>query len=206
MFEPEPIDTREHIGLAEDEDEQKQKEEFKIDDDEKANWALRKIRHKKQKIKEKEELAQKEIDKIQKEIDEIKDWLNEEKSKLQNDIENFKTMLFEYAASIKEEDPDFKTKKLPFGKLQFRKQRPKWQYNDEKLFDSIKEAGYKGTSIIQTKEKLYKSELKAAISSSECPLELTDGKVVDTQTGQVIEGVEVQERGEKFKVKVKEDK
>ena len=52
-------------------DQKKENDHFIIDNDQKANWALRKIRHLKQKKKENQDFADTEIEAIQKEIDEV---------------------------------------------------------------------------------------------------------------------------------------
>ena len=166
--------------------EPKEQDDFVIDDDHKANWALKKIRQMKNKIAEKEEFAQKEID-------EIKKWLEEETSKLEDSIEYFESMLTEYAMKMKEEDEDLKTHKLPAGKLQFRKRRPKWNYDNEKLMEHLEKSG-RG-ELIRVKKLPDKRKLKKQV-------EVAGNKVVDAETGEIIEGIEVQERGESFKVKV----
>ncbi len=187
--------------LLEQEEQEEKEERFVIDTDKKATWAMRKIRKNNEKIKEKKELAQEVIDDLKEEIRETEKWLEQETNSIKEDNEFFEGLLKQYAEKLREENEDLKTHKLPFGKLQFRKQRPKWNYNDYKLMDSLKEAGFENTSIIQIKERVHKNELKDAVS--EGALKLTgDGRVINPKTGEIIEGVEVQERGEKVKVKV----
>ena len=175
-----------NIAELEEKAEQEKQDKFVIDDDHKANWALKKIRQMKNKVAEKEEFAQKEID-------EIKKWLEEETSKLEDSIEYFESMLTEYAMKMKEEDEDLKTHKLPAGKLQFRKRRPKWNYDNEKLMKHLEESGR--DELIRVKKSPDKRKLKKQV-------EVAGNKVVDADTGEIIEGIEVQERGESFKVKV----
>ena len=161
-----------------------EKEKFVIDSDSKADWALQKIKEHKETIQKKEQLAEQRIN-------QIKDWLEDETGTIEKKIEHLEYLLYEYAENIKEDDPDFKTKKLPFGKLQFRKQRPKWQYKD----DLLEYAEESMPDIVNTKKSVNKRELK-----KKC--EVVDGKVINTETGEVVKGVEVKERGEKFSVKV----
>ena len=138
-----------------------QKEDyFVIDNDQKANWALRKIRHLKKKKNENEEFAETEIEAIQKEIDEVNSWLESENSSLNNDIEYLEMKLKYYALDLKDDDPELKTHKLPFGQLQFRKQRDKWEYDNDKLLEfaekNLKDA-------IKVKKRVDKRKLKQKI-------------------------------------------
>ena len=73
---------------------------FVIDNDQKANWALRKIRHLKKKKSKNEEFAETEIEAIQKEIDEVNSWLESENSSLNNDIDYLEMKLKYYALDL----------------------------------------------------------------------------------------------------------
>lgn len=176
------------------ENTKKEEEGFKIDSRGKANWALRKIRHLKKKQSKNDKLAQKEIDKLQAEIDEVKEWLESENDALQNSIDFFKNLLKGHALDLKEEDPEFKTLKLPFGKLQFRKQRKKWHYEDDKLLEFAEE---NIKTAVKTKKKVDKRKLKKMVKA-------VGDKAIIEATGEVVEGISIEERGEKFKVKVKD--
>ena len=171
-------------------------EGFQIDNRGKANWALRKIRHLKKKQSKNDELAKKEIEKLKAEIEEVNEWLKSENESLQNSIDFFKNKLHGYALQLKEDDPDFKTLKLPFGKIQFRNQRKKWHYDNDKLLD-FAEKNIK--TAVKTKKKVDKRKLKKLIK-------VVGDKAIIEATGEVVEGIKVEERGEKFKVKVKENK
>lgn len=171
---------------------QKKKDDyFVIDNDQKANWALRKIRHLKQKKRENKDFAQVETETIQKEIDEVNRWLESEKSSLDNDIEYMEGMLRVYAEQLKVDDPELKTHKLPFGQLQFRKQRDKWVYEDDKLLEFAEE---NMKDAVKIKKSVDKRKLKQK-------LKVVGDKAVVADTGEVIESVKVIKRGEKFKVK-----
>ena len=138
-------------------------------------------------------MADSEISKLKAEIDEVKDWLTSENDSLQNNIDFFENLLKGYALSIKEEEPDFKTLKLPFGKLQFRKKRDKWHYDDDKLLE-FAEKNIKTT--IKTKKLVDKRKLKKLVKN-------VGDKVIIEATGEIVEGISIVERGEEFKVKVK---
>jgi len=172
---------------------QKQKKEnFIIDNDSKANWALRKIRHMKEKQNKNKELAKSQIEKIQEEIDEIEHWLEKENEKIQNNIDFMKSKLKNYAYDLKDDNPDLKTHNLPFGALKFRKRRAKWNYDDDKLLEfaesNLQEA-------VKIKKKVDKRKLKKKA-------EVVGEKAVLEDTGEVIDGIKVVQRPEKFKVDV----
>jgi hypothetical protein len=165
---------------------------FVVDNDRKAVWCLRKIKHLKEKQAKNEELAESEIEDIQKEIDEVQNWLDEENNKLQNSIDFFESILYSYALELRKGEPELKTHKLPFGKLQFRSKRPKWNYDNAKLLDFIT-SNYR--ELVKVKESVDKRKLKQMT-------EVVSGKVVVKDTGEIVEGVEVVERDEEFQVKV----
>ena len=180
--------------------EKKQKERrsesskgFVIDNKGKANWALRKIRHLKKKQKENDKLADSEIRKLKLEIDEVKDWLKSENDSLQNNIDFFENLLKGYALSIKEDDPEFKTLKLPFGRLQFRRKRDKWHYDEKELLEFAKE-NIKAT--VKVIKKVDKRELKKVVKT-------VGDKVIIEATGEIVKGISIEARGEEFKIKVK---
>ena len=102
--------------------------------------------------------------------------------------------MHEYAVRLSEKEPNLKTHSLPFGDLQFRKQQPEWKYDEEKLLKSLKEAEL--TEYIRIKESVDKANLKKSAV-------IQDGKVVEKNTGIVLDGVIVEERPEKFDVKVR---
>lgn len=170
--------------------EEEEQERFKITDDDRACWALQKIKELEDQVEEKEALAQRQID-------QVNNWLDKETSSLEKQINNFKNMLFEYAQQLREEDPTMKTHSLPFGKLQFRKRRPKWQYEDE-LLDTVKD---RIPDAVRVKEDVDKRTLKKIVKDSGQYKILDDGRVVDTETGEFVHGLKVVDRGESFKVK-----
>ncbi len=180
--------------MGEPEVEQEEEQRFKIDDDDKSCWALKKIKAMKEEIEEKEDLAESQIYQVER-------WLEKEKEKRQEKIEYLEGLLQEYALELKEEKPDLKTHSLPFGELKFRKQRPKWKYDSNKLVKSAEDIL---PDAVKTKKKVNKKELKKMIKDDNSPFQIIeeDGRVVNTETGEVLEGVTVKERGEKFKVKV----
>src|SRR5690625_1138807 len=107
-----------------DEQEQVANEGFKVDDDQKANWALRKIKQMQQQINENNKLADYEIEKIEQ-------WRQQENEQAQNSIDYFQSLLSEYAMDKREQDSNFKSMTLPNGRFGFRKRPAKWKYDDD---------------------------------------------------------------------------
>ena len=180
------------VAKKQEKSKNENEERFVIDNDSKANWALRKVRHMKKKQEKNEKLAEEQIEKIQKEIDEIEHWLEKENEKIQNNIDFMKSKLKYYAMELKDENPDLKTHSLPFGALKFRKKRPKWNYDDDKLLEftenNLEEA-------VKVKKKVDKRKLKKKA-------EVVGNKAVLKDTGEIIEGVSVVQRPEKFKIDI----
>jgi len=165
---------------------------FTVDNDKKASWCLRKIRQLKKKQNDNDKLAQEMIDKLKEEIKEIENWRDEENNKLQNNIEFMENKLYDYALRLREEDPELKTINLPFGKLKFRKQRPKWKYDDDKLLEFL-ENNY--PKLVRVKKNPDKRKLKKKAN-------VTNDKAVLPDTGEIVEGVQITDRPEKFKVEI----
>lgn len=162
--------------------EVKQDDRFVIDEPSKADWALMKLSE-----------IRKQMDEIKKraEIQEqrIFDWKTAELNKLAENEEYFKSLLDEFMNANLAEDPKFKFSS-PYGKISTRRSK-KWTYNDDALIDE-----YKDTDLVKKMLKLDKNALKKRI-------EVVDGKVIDTETGQLVEGVSVEEK-QKITIKTEE--
>lgn len=159
---------------------------FVIDDEQKANWALRKIRSIKEKKQTNSDIAEAEIEKIQA-------WESEVNHTLDNEITHFETMLTQYALKCRETDPKFKTLKLPYGKIGFRKQQPSWTYDTDTVLSTLKQSGL--TQFIRVKEELDKANFKKAVK-------VHGNSVINPDTGEIIPGVTVEEREDQIKVEV----
>ncbi|MFD2658565.1 host-nuclease inhibitor Gam family protein [Gracilibacillus thailandensis] len=166
--------------------EEQVNESFQIDNDQTANWALRKIKDITQQIQNNSELAQAEIEKIE-------SWEQQEKEKLQQSIDYFQGLLAQYAVKKREEDPKFKSQKLPHGKIGFRKKPAKWNYDKDKIIDSLTK---------NNMQDFIKVTYKPDIAGIKSLFDVQDGKVFNPETGEVIEGITVEEQGEDFTVKV----
>jgi phage host-nuclease inhibitor protein Gam len=159
---------------------------FIVDDDQKADWALRKIAAVK---------AQQADIKAQSEeqMNVIKQWEKEQTERLEKDVEYFTGMCVSYATQKRENDPKFKTQKLPHGKIGFRKQQPQWNFTDDAA-ELLKKSGY--TDLIREKPELEKAKIKKAFTYTE------NGQVVNPDTGELIKVITVDVRDDKPIVEV----
>ena len=83
--------------------------------------------------------------------------------------------------------------KLPFGELQFRKRRDKWNYDEEKLLEFAKDNIKTSVKVV---EKVDKRKLKKLVKK-------VDDKVIIEATGEIVKGISIEERDEEFKIKIK---
>ena len=167
------IDTVESFGIPED---QEQRERFKIESKDQAIWALRKIAQAKANQDENTQAAQAEIERITA-------WRNEENEKLQRSVSFFESLLHEYFMQLREDDPKLKTVKLPHGSLKMRKQQPDFIYNEDELLEWAKVFM---PEVVVVKETVSKNPVKKHIR----------------ETGEMVPGVTITERPEKFSVEV----
>jgi len=166
--------------------EEQERERFRIETVDQVNWALRKLSAIEAKRKEVEELAQAEIDRIQV-------WKEHELKKLQDNAEFFGNLLHDYALRQRAADPNWKRTSTPYGVVRLRKQPPKWIYDDAKLLESLKSQGL--THFIRVKEEPDKAAIKKAEG-----MQYINGKLVDLESGAIIEGVVIEEQPEKVEI------
>jgi hypothetical protein len=88
-------------------------------------------------------------------------------------------------------DPDFKSVSTPFGKVGFRKQQPKWNYDDQKLVAFLNENEL--YDFVRVKEEPMKAEIKKHFK-------VEDGRVYD-ENGQQVEGITVEIPEDKLEIK-----
>jgi len=169
-----------------EEQEQTERETFVVDTDEKANWALRKIKQAQQKQIEANALATEEQDKIEA-------WYQSEREKAQRDIDYFQGLLAYYALEKREKDPKFKSQKLPNGRIKFVKKQPKYNYDDKAVVEFLKNNNR--TDLIRVKEEPSKSDIKKAFVVNE-------DNLIDPDTGEVVDGITVEYLEDEFKVEV----
>lgn len=171
-----------HIAEEQEVDE----ERFVIDSDELADWALRKIIEAENEIEKVEHFAETQIRQIE-------NWKAKQTDKHHNSIEHFQSLLAEYLQNKRKDDPKLKSITLPNGLLGFRKRQPKWIYDEKQALESLEKA--KLNKFIKVEKKLDKNAIKKAF-------DVVEDKVINPETGEVLEGITVNEQGESFNVRL----
>ena len=154
-------------------------EEFVIDTDAKAEWALKKIAE-----------ARSDRDAW---VKWYEDKIAEIKAQTDFNTMNLERMLADYFATV----PHKKTKtqesySLPGGKLVMKLQNPEFKRDDKTVIEWLKANQF--TDFVKVEEKLSWADLKAATA-------IFEGHIV-TEDGEIVPGVDVIEREPKFVVEV----
>lgn len=160
---------------------------FRIQDDNQADWALRKIARARQDMKEAEETAAMEIEKINR-------WLDGQRDESLRTELFFTVLLQEYYEPRFMTNPDKKTYKLPSGKVQRRTQQPLFDRDNEALLAWLKQRGM--TDYVEVKETPKWGELKQQVQVVGEHVVIKDGPL----KGEIIDGVEVVHRPPTFRV------
>ena len=153
---------------------------FQVDDDQKAEWCIRKIQEAKKEMMDWIEFYVAQTDKV--------------KDKCERRIQFFEYKLMQYFGSV----PHKQTKtqesyQLPSGKLVLKKQAPDFERDDELILAWLK--ANDEDQYVKTKETIDWSELKKTLTIV--------GEQVAGETGEIIPGITVTERPDVFKVEVK---
>ena len=160
---------------------------FVIDTDEKAEWAIKKI------AEERAEAARI-ISVCQDSIRRYNDTIKKTEDTLESKTGYLTFQLQRYMETVKsKESKTQKTYKLPSGTLKIKYQAREFKRDDEKLTAYLMQNNY--TDYIETKFKPKWAELKKNVV-------VQDGKAIIEDTGDVIEGVAVIEREDKFEVEI----
>jgi phage host-nuclease inhibitor protein Gam len=160
---------------------------FRIQDDNQADWALRKIARARQDMKEAEETAAMEIEKINR-------WLDGQRDESLRTELFFTVLLQEYYEPRFMTNPDKKTYKLPSGKVQRRTQQPQFDRDNEALLAWLKQREM--TDYIEVKETPKWGELKQQVQVVGEHVVIKDGPL----KGEIVDGVEVVHRPPTFRV------
>lgn len=162
-------------------------QQFRIQDDNQADWALRKIARARQDMKEAEETAAMEIEKINR-------WLDGQRDESLRTELFFTVLLQEYYEPRFMTNPDKKTYKLPSGKVQRRTQQPQFDRDNEALLAWLKQREM--TDYVEVKETPKWGELKQQVQVVGEHVVIKDGPL----KGEIIDGVEVVHRPPIFRV------
>lgn len=165
------------------------RERFTVDNDMKAEWVLNKIRRIRADQK-------KENDELTRQMQFYKDQMDLVDKQADDEVAWFESMLAPYFAERKESGFTKSTKtqttyKLPTGKLVLKHQAPEYERKDEDLLPWLKA---NRPDLVKVTESANWSELKKSVK--------INGENVVTEDGEVVPGVKVTEREDKFEVEV----
>lgn len=165
-------------------------ERFKVDNDDKANWALRKIMESRRRIKEYQRQAEVEMERID-------SWLREVQQDEEKSSSYFEGLLAVYLMERRRDNPKMRVLKLPLGRVKSRILEPDFQKDEAVLLEWAKNSV---PDVVESVEKLKWAELKKCIAVG------ADGKAVYTETGEVVAGLSAVLRGERIYVEVYDEK
>lgn len=160
-----------------------------ISNDTSADWAVRKIAEEREELNRLKSLAEEQIAKIQAKIDAA------EKRCLSN-TSYLTSKLSEYFATVPHRSTKGKTKetyKLLSGTLTYKFGKPDLKPDNAELVNYLKKSGK--NELIKTEEKPMWGEFRKLLS-------VVDGTVIDTETGEIVECVTVEERPDTFTVDI----
>lgn len=181
-----PSPDIEEIDLKEEAERQQAEQQFRIQTDEQANWALRKIAKIRKQMADDQALAEAEIQRIRL-------WLDRETEKLQRHEHFFTTLLQNYHREILAQDPHRRTISLPAGTIQFRRQQPEYERDEHALV-----AWLEANNLLD----FVKIEKHADWANFKKVIRPAGQQAVNLFTGEAVEGITVREREDKFIVDV----
>ncbi|WP_017728556.1 host-nuclease inhibitor Gam family protein [Halalkalibacterium ligniniphilum] len=170
--------------------EEQQQEVFEVMDLESAAEAQRRVGYFKEQQAQIDEIAQKQIEPFLKKIEKIKTWAEEAKKEFV-EREQFYTHRLEFymREEVKRQmnsgKKPKKTIKLPYGQIKLVKQQPEFRKDENELLNYAKANGF-----IKVTESADWAEIKKRCS-------VLGDKLID-ENGEVIPGVTVVERDDKF--------
>ncbi|WFD08732.1 host-nuclease inhibitor Gam family protein [Tepidibacter hydrothermalis] len=168
---------------------EEERETWKIDNDNTADWALDKIKESREEYERFEKVAMAKIE-------QIKSVLDQERKKSDNETSFFESKLREYVETLKmKETKTQKTYALPSGKIVIKKDKSDFKINKDSVLENIKALeGYE--DYIKVKEDLAWGDLKKN-------LVIDNGNIINKITGEVleVEGLEVEVKAGKFEIK-----
>src|SRR5690606_29158508 len=161
---------------------------FKIDNDDKAEWAVRKIRQAQLAIEKRRQFVQAEIERLQA-------WQQMMDERDQATIDRMTGLLQPYFEALRPALGRRKSYSLPSGTLQVRTAQVSYARDEEQLLPYARQIG-----LVKVKETPDWAEIKKRLQPAG---ETPGAPVVDTETGEIVPGVTVQEpEREVFSVKV----
>lgn len=176
------------LNIADEEldKEESGKDDFIIDNDNLAEWALTKI--KQERIE-----AQRLDDVCDNQIEFYKEKKEHNKDQLEQKTNFLTSKLYEYFSRVNHHGTKTQeTYKLPSGTLKLKHPKPKYNIDNDKLVKWLKTRGMK--DYIKIEEIPKWNELKKNVVT-------TDQSVVD-ENGEIVDGIEITETQPEFKVDI----
>lgn len=161
---------------------------FRIDNDDKAEWAIRKIKQAQQNIERRKAFVQAQIERLQA-------WQQMMDERDQATIDRMTGLLQPYFEALRPTLGRRKSYSLPSGVLQVRTAQVSYARDEEQLLPYARKIG-----LVKVKETPDWAEIKKRLQPAG---ETPGAPVVDTETGEIVPGVTVAEpEREVFSVKV----
>lgn len=158
-------------------------EQFTIDNDKTADWAICQIHEAEEERDRLITLAQSQIDDLNKRIEDLK-------ARCESDTAYLKSMLAMYFNTVKsKETKTQKTYKLISGTLVYKKPAVRINHDDEKLIELLNETEY-----VETKKVLKWGDYKKNLIS-------VGNDVIDSTTGEIVEACSIEEVPASFSIK-----
>jgi hypothetical protein len=164
-----------------------QRERFVVDNDQKAGWAMRKMRSVTLAKQRNIEIANEEIERINK-------WLTHVNKSLDAEEGFFENLLINYGRMQRELE-DRKTVVLPHGKISSRQGSAKWEVDQDKFVNWAQENGR--DDLLRFKVEANLSAIKASLFGDP---EL--GNMAVTSDGVIAEGIVIEPTQTTYKVEV----
>jgi hypothetical protein len=157
---------------------------FVVDNDQKADWALRRIREIKDEFLKWNDFYVAQTEKLKKAAEFRCHYLEH--------------LLEEYFRKVPhKESKTQESYALPSGKLVLKEQKPEWTHDDEQLLPWVKQ---NVPNLVRTKESVDWAELKKELTV----IWQEDGsQMITNADGEIVPGITVTERPDKFVVEVK---
>ena len=151
-------------------------EPFRVKDEKTADWALRKIREHEAHVAQVEEFAEAQVD-------EILAWAESATKSARDSIQYLSGLLEAYHRQLFAANPTLKTIKLPAGEIQLRQQQPQFNRDNDRLLAWLKAHR---PEFVRVEEAPDWANVKRTFA-------VHNGRLVDPDTGEVVDGVDVVE-------------
>lgn len=157
---------------------------FTITDDSGVVWALRKLAEINSEHANDEAMVEEAIKPEQQKIEQAKQWLEERDRKREESRQYFISLIREYTDPKQAKKATYKLK-TPLGNISYTKKQPKFKY-DEKELQKL----YPKYTTVKTTFGFGWSDFKKDMKLAKLPVK--NGKLIDPETGEIIQGVEVE--------------